>query len=147
MRAALAARRDPDLVIAGRTSAPALTGIKDAIARAKAYEAAGVDAIFLVGVKSRDQLDAVAGEIKIPLILGGGSGDMLDREYLASRGVRIALQSHRPIMAAVQAVHDTLKGLREGVPAAQLPPASPELMQQVTRDADYQRWIGKFLGG
>jgi len=51
MRAALAARSDPNLVIAGRTSAAILNGIEDAIARAKAYEATGVDAIFLVGLK------------------------------------------------------------------------------------------------
>src|SRR3954466_14098809 len=44
MKAALAARRDPDLAIVGRTSATAITGIEDAIRRAKAYEAAGVDA-------------------------------------------------------------------------------------------------------
>jgi oxaloacetate decarboxylase len=148
MRAALAARRDPDLVIAGRSSAPQLTGIDDAIARAKAYQAVGVDAIFLVGVKSREQLDAVAKEVKIPLILGGASADMLDRPYLASRGVRICLQTHRPIMAAVQAVHDTLKALREGRPTSEMPPAaSPELMKRVTRDADYQRWTTEFLGG
>ncbi len=60
MRAALAGRQDPDLVIAGRTSAISVTGVEDAIARAKAYEAAGVDAIFLVGLKTRDQLEAVS---------------------------------------------------------------------------------------
>ena len=53
MKAALAGRRDPDLAIAGRTSAMAITGVEDAIRRAKAYEAAGVDAMFLVGVKTR----------------------------------------------------------------------------------------------
>src|SRR5579859_7924602 len=47
MRAALAARQDPGLMIAGRTSAPSITDMADAIARARAYEAAGVDAIFL----------------------------------------------------------------------------------------------------
>ena len=47
MKAALDARQDLKLVIAGRTSAPATTGIDDAIIRAKAYEAIGVDAIFL----------------------------------------------------------------------------------------------------
>ncbi len=60
MRAALAGRRDPDLVIAGRTSAISVTGVEDAIARAQAYEAAGVDAIFLVGLKTRGQLEAVS---------------------------------------------------------------------------------------
>lgn len=46
MKAALAGRRDPDLVIAGRTSAIGITGLEDTIKRAKAYASAGVDAMF-----------------------------------------------------------------------------------------------------
>src|ERR1700751_2075507 len=53
MRAALAARQDPRLVIVGRTAAVTLAGIADAIARLQAYEAAGVDLLFIAGVKSR----------------------------------------------------------------------------------------------
>src|ERR1700741_3048345 len=45
MKAALAGRQDPLLAIAGRTSAIQITGIDDAIARGRAYEAAGVDAL------------------------------------------------------------------------------------------------------
>src|SRR5262249_11250917 len=47
MRAAVAARRDPSFVIAGRTSALVLEGPERALARVKAYAAAGVDAIYL----------------------------------------------------------------------------------------------------
>jgi len=50
MKAALAGRQDPALCIAGRTSAVAITGLDDAIARGRAYEAAGVDALFFLGV-------------------------------------------------------------------------------------------------
>ena len=120
MRAALEARRDHGFVIAGRTSAASITDVADAVHRAKAYEAAGVDAIFLVGVKTRADLDVIAGAIKLPLILGGAGKELLDLGYLAQRGVRICLQGHQPFMAAVQAVHDTLKALREGVPADRL---------------------------
>src|SRR3954466_16110792 len=42
MKAALTARRDPALVIAGRTSALRAEGLEGAIARAKAYANAGV---------------------------------------------------------------------------------------------------------
>ena len=59
MRAALAGRQDPRLVIVGRTSAIGITGVADTIARLKAYEAAGVDMLFMAGVKSRAELDAV----------------------------------------------------------------------------------------
>ena len=89
-------------------------------------------------------LEAVHAEIRIPLMLGGGG--MPDRAYLASKGVRIALQGHQPIMAAVQAVHDTLKALRDGVKPSDLKGvASAELMGRVTRDKDYKEWTAQFL--
>jgi len=148
MRAALAARQDPDLVIVGRTIAMGTTGTEDAIARAKAYAAAGVDAFFFVGIRDRAQLEAAAAAIDIPIIMGGGAPELADREYLASRRVRVALQGHQPIMAAAQAVHDTLKALRDGVQPRDLkgvPPA--DFMAKATRSADYQGWTKEFLGG
>jgi oxaloacetate decarboxylase len=146
MRAALAAREDKSLTIIGRTSSPSITGLVDGITRLKAYEAAGVDALFIAGGLTRHDLDSIAEEVKIPLMLGGISGDMQDKDYLASRGVRVALQGHQPFSAAVQAVHDTLKALREGAkPAALKGIASAELMGQVTRDANYKTWTKTFL--
>src|SRR3954447_11339471 len=59
MKAALDARRDASLVIIGRTGAAAVTGLDDTIARARAYEATGVDALFFTGLKSRTELEAV----------------------------------------------------------------------------------------
>jgi oxaloacetate decarboxylase len=146
MRAALEARRDPGLVIAGRTSAASITTVADAIQRAKAYEAAGVDTIFLVGVKTRADLDAIAGEIRLPLILGGPGKELLDLAYLSERGVRVCLQGHQPFMAAVRAAYDTLKALREGRPAERLEGiAGDELMKRLMRNDDYARWGRDYL--
>jgi oxaloacetate decarboxylase len=146
MRAAVAARQDGGLVIAGRTSAASITSVADAIARAKAYEAAGVDAIFLVGVKTRADLDAIAGEIGVPLILGGAGKELLDLAYLSERNVRVCLQGHQPFMAAVQAVHDTLKALRDGTPPDRLERvADDEMMKRLTRNGDYARWSKDWL--
>ena len=146
MRAALAGREDPRLVIAGRTSAPAVTGVDDAIARARAYEATGVDALFMVGLRTRDEVAAVAGAVRLPLILGGVSPELRDRSWLAAHGVRVALQGHQPFAAAVNAVHAALKALREGAVPGDLPGvAPPELMRRVTRDADYRAWMDDFL--
>jgi oxaloacetate decarboxylase len=146
LRAALEARTDKSMIIAGRTSAPQFSSIADAIARGKAYAATGVDAMFYVGVKTRADLDAIAAEIKIPLILGGSSPDLLDRDYLASRGVRVALQGHQPIQAAVRAIHATMQALRDGTPPAKLEGlASAELMKIATHGDDYERWSKTFL--
>jgi oxaloacetate decarboxylase len=147
MKAALAGRQDPALCIAGRTSAVQITGRDDAIARGKAYEAAGVDALFFVGIRTRAELDAISAATTLPIIMGGVSGELADLSYLAWRRVRIALQGHQPFAAAVKAVHDTLKALREGVPPAKLQGvADAELMKRVTREADYTRWTKEFLG-
>ena len=148
MKAALAGRQDSDLCIAGRTSAIAITGLEDAIARGQAYEAAGVDALFFVGIKTRAELDAISAATRLPLIMGGVTGELTDRDYLASRRVRIALQGHQPFAAGVKAVHDTLKALREGTAPSKLHGvADAELMKRVTRDDDYGRWTKDFLGG
>ena len=147
MRAALAAREDKSLTIIGRTSAPSITGLVDGIKRLKAYEAEGVDALFIAGGLTRHDLDAIAEEIKIPLMLGGISGDLQDKDYLASRGVRIALQGHQPFAAAVKAIYDTMKALREGTkPSALGGIASSEMMARVTQEADYRSSTEKFLG-
>lgn len=146
MRAAVAARRDSGLVIAGRTSAPSMTSIADTIVRARAYEATGVDAIFLVGVKSRSDLETIAAEVKLPLILGGTGKELMDRDWLAKRGVRICLQGHQPFAAAVRAVHDTLRALREGtLPEKIETAASDEVMKRFTRNDDYARWMKDWL--
>src|SRR5438445_1329264 len=60
MKAALDGRSDPTLVIVGRTSAPSISGLDDAIARVRAYEAAGADALFFVGVRTRAELEALS---------------------------------------------------------------------------------------
>ncbi len=148
MKAALAGRRDPALVIAGRTSAPAIAGIEETIRRAKAYAATGVDAIFLVGCKARSEVEAVAAEIKVPLILGHTPPAIADKEWLSRTGVRIALQGHQQFAAAAQAIHDTLKALRDGVNPADLKGvASAETMRRLTRADDYAAWSRDFLGG
>ncbi len=147
MRAALAGRQDPALVIVARTSAMQVAGVAETIARARVYAATGVDALFLVGVTTREQLDAVAAAVDIPLMLGGTPAILSDRDYLATRGVRIALQGHLPFAATVRALYDTLKALRDGTKPTDIGGiASEAQMQQVTRDGDYKRWIGDFLG-
>ena len=147
MKAALAARRDPKMVVAGRTSSLRITGLEDTIKRVKAYQQAGVDAVFLTGATTKAEVEAVRDAMSIPLMLGGTSGELADRDYLGSVGVRIALQGHLPFAASVKAVYDTLKALRDGVPPADLSSqvATAEQMDQFTRKADYARWTSSFL--
>jgi len=145
MRAALAAREDKSLVIIGRTSAAAIAGPDEALKRARAYAKEGVDALFFAGGVTKDLLEALHAEIKIPLMLGGG-GSVGDKAYLGSMGVRVALQGHQPFSAAVQAVYTTLKALRDGTKPSELTGiASSEMMAKVTRAGEFKTWTEKFL--
>src|SRR6202030_628514 len=67
MKAALDGRGDPSLVIMARTGAASISGLDDTIARAIAYEGTGVDALFLTGIKSHAELEAIAAATKLPL--------------------------------------------------------------------------------
>jgi carboxyvinyl-carboxyphosphonate phosphorylmutase len=147
MKAALDGRGDPALVIVGRTGAVSISSLDDAIARARAYEATGVDALFFTGIKTRSELEAVAAATTLPIVLGGAPEEMSAGDYLKDRRVRIALQGHAPVAAATQAVYETLKALREGLPPKDLKRlASSELTGQVMREADVKARLAAFLG-
>jgi oxaloacetate decarboxylase len=147
MKAALDGRGDPSLVIMGRTGAASITSLADAIERARAYEATGVDALFLTGIKSRAELEAISAATQLPIVLGGAPEELNDLGLLAQLRVRIALQGHAPIAAAMQAVYATLKALRDGGSPKQLQGlASSELTGRVTRNAEMKARSADFLG-
>jgi carboxyvinyl-carboxyphosphonate phosphorylmutase len=147
MKAALDARSDPALVIIGRTSAASISGLDDAIARARAFEAAGVDALFFTGLKSPGELEAIAAATRLPIVLGGAPEEMSDCLALAGQRVRVALQGHAPFAAATRAVYETLKALREGLPPKALKGlASSKLTGRLTREAEVKARAAEYLG-
>jgi oxaloacetate decarboxylase len=147
MKAALDGRGDPSLVIVGRTGAASITSLDDTIARARAYEATGVDALFFTGIRTRSELEAIAAATTLPIVLGGAPEEMSDGDYLRDQRVRIALQGHAPFAAATQAVYETLKALRDGLPPKDLKRlASSELTNKVAREADVKARLTEFLG-
>lgn len=145
MKAALAGKSDPNLVVAGRTSVNATT-IEDAADRVKAYADAGVDAAFIVGTQSLSELDVVSKAAgTLPLIIGGGSGNYPAAE-LAARRIKVLVPSHLPFAAAAEAARATLAEQRKGTPSSEIKgTASAETMKTLTRDADYRRWMKDFL--
>ncbi|MET0968988.1 MAG: isocitrate lyase/PEP mutase family protein [Tardiphaga sp.] len=147
IRAALTARQDPALVIVGRTGAASITSLDDAIARAKAYEAAGVDALMFTGLKSRTELEAASAATSLPLVLGTLTDDMIDWDFLSAQRVRVCVQGHAPISAAMAAVHATLKAVREGAGPMELKNlASADLMDSVTRGSIVKQRGIDYLG-
>jgi oxaloacetate decarboxylase len=151
MKAALDARGDPSLVIMGRTGTrgggPKASSFEECVARAKAYEATGVDALFFTGMTTREEVQAIAAATTLPIVLGNTQGELDDAAFLASQRVRIALQGHTPFAAATQAVYETLKALREGTPPKALKGLpSAQLTSRLMRDADAKGRASEFLG-
>lgn len=140
LKAALAARSDPALVIAARTAAARTEGIEGTVERAKAYAAAGVDAIFVVGFDDVALIEAVHAAVKLPLVIGSGKAST-DRKRLQAAGARILLQGHQPMAAAVKALRETYDHLYRGGGPSELKGriATNEEMAQVTRAEDYAR--------
>jgi len=151
MQAALDARSDPALVIMGRTGTrsggPSVSSFDDCVARARAYEASGVDALFFTGLKTRKELETISALTRLPIVLGNTQGELDDAAFLVSQRVRIALQGHTPFAAATQAIYDTLKALREGTPPKELKGLpSPQLTNRLMRDPDVKARLAQFLG-
>jgi carboxyvinyl-carboxyphosphonate phosphorylmutase len=147
MKAAVDARRDKSLALFARTSAPSVTGMADAIARGKAYEATGVDALFFTGIKTRAEMTAIAAETKLPIMLGTADGELDDAAFLASCRVKICTQGHLPFAAGALAVYETLKALREGVAPKDLKGLpSADFVNRYMRNSAVQQRMADFLG-
>lgn len=145
MRAAVAARQDESLVIMARTSLKA-ADLAEVVERVKAYQDCGVDGVFIRGVSSWQDLEALAAVGRVPFMLGGVSKEIMDRKRLAQHGVRICLQSHKPFMAAVRAVHDALQALRTGNDAAMPRVADDDMMRALKREDTYRDALRNYVG-
>ncbi len=146
LRAAVQARQDPSLVIAGRTAALKVEGPEAAVARARAYAATGIDAIFLVGVERIEQVRAVHDAVKLPIIVGSAPAALKPEDF-AANGARILLQGHLPVAAAVKALHETYVHLYSGGAPADLKSkvASPQEMERLINGEAYKRWQREYL--
>ncbi len=144
MKAALAARSDPDFVVIGRSGSVATTGVKDALVRIAAYQDAGVDAIFLSGLSTREEVEACSAACRVPLLLGNVPPTLRDTETLSKLGVRAVITGHRPHSAAVRATYETLRDTRAGVLGPQPEDEAP-MMDRLSRKQDYADWRKAFL--
>jgi methylisocitrate lyase len=116
VRAAVAARHDPDFVIIARTDARGVSGFDDAVRRARLYLEAGADAIFPEALESADEFAAFARAVPAPLLANMtefGRSPLLDFAALAAMGYRMVLYPLTAFRSALRAAQDTLIDLRE----------------------------------
>jgi carboxyvinyl-carboxyphosphonate phosphorylmutase len=115
IKAAVAARTDPDLMIIARTDARTLLGIEEAIERGKAYEQAGADIIFVESPESVEEMKLITSSCKAPVLANmveGGRTPLLDALELERIGYAIAIfptASTYAIAGAVQSLMLELK--------------------------------------
>jgi methylisocitrate lyase len=111
IRAAVAARTDPDFVIIARTDARGVTGLDDVIHRANLYLTAGADAIFPEALENEAEFARAAKEISAPLLANMtefGRSPNLDFHALAGLGYRLVLYPVTAFRTAVRAALETL---------------------------------------
>lgn len=127
IRAAIAARRDPEFVIIARTDAAAVNGLDDAIARARTYADAGADMLFVEAPTSEQDIATVAAQLHdtAPLVFNwaeGGRTPPVTLARLADLGFSLVLFPIGTLLAATAGIRSLLDTLRaDGTPAAALP--------------------------
>lgn len=115
LRAAAAARRDPDFVLIARTDARGVNGFDDAVRRAKLYLQAGADAIFPEALESAEEFAAFARAVAAPLLANNtefGRSPNLDVATFERLGYRMVLFPVTAFRAALKTAHDTLADLK-----------------------------------
>lgn len=116
IRAAVAAKRDPDFVIIARTDARGVTNFDDAVRRAKHYLDAGADGIFPEALESADEFASFAREVRAPLLANMtefGKGPLLTVAELGAMGYQMVLYPLTAFRAAMRAAEETLRTLRD----------------------------------
>jgi carboxyvinyl-carboxyphosphonate phosphorylmutase len=141
IRAALDARTDPLFSVIGRTNA-ALASASEMLVRQQAFEDAGADALFIANLKTLEQLDALAKQARVPLLLGSAIPGV-GTEELAARKVRLSLKGHQAAFAAIAAQYRGLYQIRHGREPADLD--ARKLVKQLSQDERYARWAEEFL--
>ena len=94
IKAAVAARRDPNFMIIVRTDARAVENFDRTVERAGEYHAAGADAIFPEALQSAEEFRDFAKEIDLPLLANMtefGKSPLLTFEQFADFGYRMVI--------------------------------------------------------
>lgn len=121
LRCALEARGDDDLIVIGRTDALPAFGVEEAIRRARLYRQAGVDLVFVDGVKTIAEVEAIARGVpgpKVVSIVDGNETVALKAADLQAMGFQVVFYALSALFSAVKAMADTLDVLKQdGTPA------------------------------
>lgn len=123
IRAAVAAKTDPDFVIMARTDAAADEGLDAAIERANCYVEAGADMIFAEALTESDHYRQFTSSVAAPILANMtefGKSPLLSVDELRELGVQLILYpltAFRAMNAAAELTYGSLRqnGIQSGV--------------------------------
>lgn len=116
IRAAVAARRDPDFLIIARSDAGAVMGLDEAIIRVNLALEAGADMAFVEAARTMEELASIPPRVHGPCLLNvvrGGKTPDLDMGQAEAMGYRIAILPSLLLSAVMMACDEALRVLRE----------------------------------
>ena len=105
-----------DLVIVGRTDSLAIEGVDQAIDRVKRYHKAGADVLFIEAPDKIDELELIAKQVKLPLLLNqleGGRTPLITMEQAKKIGFKIILFPLTSLYSSTKAMFDSLSYLKK----------------------------------
>jgi 2,3-dimethylmalate lyase len=116
LKAAVDARVDPDMMILARTDARAVEGLEAAFDRARAYQEAGADFLFIEAPLTKEELLAIPREvpgIHLCNMVIGGKTPLLPRAELAKAGYAVICYANAALQASLLAMQEVLRHLHE----------------------------------
>lgn len=116
IKAAVDTRENDSLMILARTDSRAVEGLQGALERARAYQEAGADFLFIEAPLSNDELAAIPREvpgIHICNMVVGGKTPLLSREELARMGYSVIVYANVALQASLMAMQRSLQHLRD----------------------------------
>lgn len=114
IRAAVEARQNPDFVIIARTDARTIHGIDEAIRRAKAYEEAGADIIFVESPESVEEMKRITSGFNVPVLANmveGGRTPLLSARELEMLGYDMVIFPTASTYMVAQAMKNLMEEL------------------------------------
>jgi 2-methylisocitrate lyase-like PEP mutase family enzyme len=149
LRAAVAARKNPDLFIIGRTDARAVHGLDHALNRAKRFLEVGADAIFVEAPQSVEELKIIGGSFDAPILVNmaeAGLTPILPPDELARMGFSIVVYPASLLLRIARTMMDALAAIKAG---RLVPQENPVTFKEITGIFGLPEWaaIDEKFGG
>jgi methylisocitrate lyase len=149
IKAAVAARRDPDFMIIARTDARAVENFDRTVDRAQRYIEAGADAIFPEALQSAEEFRNFASEIGVPLLANMtefGKSPLLSFTELAGFGYRMMIFPQSAFRVSMKATDKFLRALKKSGSQKEWldeMQTREELYRLLDYDPTAERWPGQ----